>query len=107
MEDEWLPEDVLCEFLFANLRPDEATIRSLIVDHPDAHLLWQGSYPEEVAALLEEQYTGMGIARIEESPERVLLQCPASPIPLAVVKVAGEWRVDASPIIEFRKRAQG
>ncbi len=38
--------------------------------------------------------------------DRVLLQSSASPIPLAVVKIDGDWRVDASPIIAFRKIAQ-
>jgi hypothetical protein len=107
MEDEPLPEDVLCEFLLADLRGSEDEIRPLIVDHPDAALLWQGAYPPDVAALLAQQYEGMDIARAEEMPDRVLLQCSASPIPLAVVKVADEWRVDASPIIEFRKKARG
>ncbi|MFN0019377.1 MAG: hypothetical protein ACKVP0_14020 [Pirellulaceae bacterium] len=103
--DELLPEDVLFEFLIANLGGSEEEIRPLIVDHPDAALLWQGAYPPEVAALLARQYEGMEIARIEEQPDRVLLQSTASPLPLAVVRVDGEWLVDASPIIEFRKRA--
>ena len=76
------------------------------MEHPDAALLWQGAYPWEVAELLAQQYAGMGIARVEEGPDRVLLQSSATPIPLAVVKVDGEWRVDASPTIEFRKQAQ-
>jgi hypothetical protein len=104
--DERLPEDVLFDFLIANLGGSEDEIRPLIVDHPDAAFLWQGAYPPDVAALLAQQYEGMGIARVEEQPNRVLLQSSASPIPLAVVRVDGEWRVDASPIIEFRKRAQ-
>jgi len=104
--DEMLPEDVLFNFLVANLRGKEKDIRPLIVDHPDAALLWRGAYPPDVAELLVRQYEGMGIGRIEEGPDRVLLQSSASPIPLAVVRVAGEWRVDAAPIIEFRKRAQ-
>ena len=104
--DEQLPEDVLFEFLIANLGGSEEEIRPLIVDHPDAGLLWQGAYPLEAAALLAQQYEGMEIARIEEQPDRVLLQSSASPLPLAVVRVDGEWLVDASPIIEFRKRAK-
>jgi hypothetical protein len=106
LEEKTLPEDVLFAFLIANLRGSEDEIRPLIVDHPNAELLWQGAYPPDVAELLVQQYEGMGIARVEERPDRVLLQSSASPIPLAVVKIAGEWRVDASPIIEFRKRAQ-
>jgi hypothetical protein len=107
VEHELLPEDVLFDFLIANLRGSEDEIRPLIVEHPDAAFLWQGAYPPDVAELLARQYEGLGIARVEEAPDRVLLLSGASPIPLAVVKVDGEWRVDASPIIEFRKRAQG
>jgi hypothetical protein len=105
MDDGRLPEDVLYAFLIANLGGSEEQIRPLIVDHPDAHLLWEGAYPPDVAALLAKQYEGMGIARLEESDSQVLLQSSASPIPLSVVMIAGEWRVDASPIIAFRKRS--
>jgi hypothetical protein len=104
--DERLPEDVLLDFLIANLGGSEDEIRPLVLDHPDAALLWEGVYPPDVAAALAEHYQGMGIARVEEGPDRVLLRSNASPIPLAVVRVGGEGRVDASPIIEFRKRAQ-
>lgn len=104
--DERLPEDVLFDFLIANLSGSEAEVRPLIVDHPEAALLWQGAYPPEVAALLARQYQGMDIVRVEEGPDRVLLRSSASPIPLAVVRVGGEWRVDASLIIEFRKQAE-
>ena len=76
--DERLPEDVLFDFLIANLGGSEADIRSLIVDHPDAALLWQGAYPPDLAELLAQQYEGMGIARVEEEPDRVLLQSSAS-----------------------------
>lgn len=103
MEDNRLPEDVLFDFLVANLGGSEEDIRPLILDHPDAALLWQGAYPPDVAALLAEQYHGMEIARVEEGPDRVLLQSSSSPIPLAVHRVGDEWRVDASPIIAFRK----
>jgi hypothetical protein len=107
VEDELLPEDILVNFLIANLGGNEDEIRPLIVDHPDSAVLWQGAYPPDVAALLAQQYQGMEIARIEEGPDRVLLRSSASPIPLAVVRVGDEWRVDASPIIGIRKRSEG
>ena len=67
MEEERLPEDVLFEFLIANLRGDENEIRPLILDHPDVALLCQGAYPPDVAALLARQYEGMEIARVKEA----------------------------------------
>ncbi len=101
------PEDVLREFLIANLRPDEVRIRRLIVNHPEADILWQGDYPENVATLLEQQYRTMAIERIGEQQNQVLLRCSASPIPLEVVKIGDCWFVDAGPIIDARKRAEG
>jgi hypothetical protein len=106
--DERLPEAVFREFFIKSLRPDERTIRSLILDHPDSDILWKGSYPDAVAALLASQYQQMEILRVEEQDDsdRVLLQSSATPMPIAVVKVEGVWRVDASSIIEFRKLAE-
>ena len=104
MDDEYLPEDILYNFLLANLTGSEEEIRPFIVDHPDADVLWEGAYPPDVAQALAEQYEGMGISRLEEGPDRVLMQTSVTPVPLAVVRVDGHWRVDASPIIAFRKR---
>lgn len=100
------PEDVLFDFLIANLRGQEEEIRPLIVDHPDAALLWAGAYPPDVADALARGYEGMAMSRVEGGPDRVLIRSSASPIPLAVLRVDGEWRVDASPIIEFRRRSR-
>ena len=105
MEQEEQPEDVFFEFLLANLRGVEEEIRPLILDHPDADLLWQGAYPPDVAALLAQSYEGLEIARVKEAPDRVLLQSSAVPFPIEVVRVAGQWRVNAAPIIKFRTRA--
>jgi hypothetical protein len=98
VEDEPTPEDILLDFLQANLHGIEDENRPLIVDHPDAALLWQGAYPPHVAALLAQQYEGMGITRVEEEPERVLLQSSASPIPLALSELMGHglWTLTRS-----------
>jgi hypothetical protein len=111
-EDPNTPEEVYRRFSLANLTGDELTIRGLILEHEGAEVLWQGPYPEDVAALLAEQYRTMEIVRVrprdgKERTDTVYLQSSASPIPMAVVNIAGKWRVDASPIIEFRKAAQG
>jgi hypothetical protein len=105
------PEEVYRRFLLANLTGDELAIRGLIREHEGAEVLWQGPYPEDVAALLAEQYRTMEIVRVKprghkERADTVYLQSSASPIPMAVVRIDGKWRVDASPIIEFRKSAQ-
>jgi hypothetical protein len=103
-EDENTPESVYRRFMIANLTGDETAIRPLILEHEDVDVLWQGAYPDEVAAALAQQYQGMEISRVDSpDDESVMLQSSASPIPLAAIKVDGAWRLDASPIIEFRK----
>lgn len=104
------PEEAYRNFMIAGLAGEEATIRGLVLDHPDSHILWQGPYPPEVADLLSEQYRTMEISRVD-SPDandasRVLLQSTAAPIPIVAVKINGEWKIDATPIIEFRKSAE-
>jgi hypothetical protein len=101
-----LPEEVLFYFLLAHRSCIQEVIRLLIVDHPDAALLWQGPSPPDVAVRVAEPYPCMVITRVEEGPDRLLLQSSASPVPLTVVKVGGEWRVDAAPLIAYRKRVR-
>jgi hypothetical protein len=104
------PEEVYRNFMIVNLAGEESTTRPLVLDHPDSHLLWQGPYPPAVADLLAEQYRTMEISRVDspdaQDENRVLLESSAAPMPTAVVKVNGEWKIDATPIIEFRKLAK-
>jgi len=111
MDTDQPPESVYRQFCLALLHPKEPTIRTLILDHEDAEILWkEGSYPDDVAKLLARQYRDMIIERIEETPtpqssNRVLLRSSASPIPVAVVNSDGIWKVDAGNLIEIRKKA--
>lgn len=98
------PESVYRRFMIANLSGDEVAIRPLILHHEGANILWQGAYPDAVAAALLQQYQSMEISRVDSpDDERIFLKSSASPFPLAAVKVDDAWRIDASPIIEFRK----
>ena len=102
------PEGVYRRFMIANLSGDENAIRPLILDHDNADVLWQGAYPDKVAAAFVELYRDMEITRVD-SPKgdeaRVLLKSSASPIPFPVVNVEGTWKIDASAMIEIRKAA--
>jgi hypothetical protein len=104
------PEDVYRSFMIANLSGDEASIRLLVLEHQDAAVLWQGAYPPEVASELSGHYRIMDISRVEaedtDAIDRVVLQSSAVPMPLEVVRIDGQWKVDAEPIIRFRKAAQ-
>lgn len=101
------PEEVYRAFMLANLRGEEAEIRKLIVDDPDADVLWQGAYPAEVAAALGEIYESMEITRVDEvegdGSREVTLESPAVPIQLRMVREGDAWQVDAAPLIKLRK----
>ncbi|MBZ4397347.1 MULTISPECIES: hypothetical protein [unclassified Myxococcus] len=100
------PEDVYRRFALANLTGSEQAIRPLFIDHPDAAILWsEGAYPADVAEELGKHYREMKIVRIEEKFEWVLMKGSDSPIPMELRRIDGVWRLDASPIIDFRKRA--
>ena len=92
------------------LTPKQSEIGELILDHPDADILWEGAYPPPVAAALAEQYRTMQITRDdtnnENTSERVNLNSSAVPVPLTVSKVDGQWKIDARPLIELRKSAK-
>jgi hypothetical protein len=105
------PEKAYRELFLAILNPDETTIRKLIVDNKEADILWSGgSYPPDVAAQLSKQYQQMTIERSTATSQsadadHVLLKSSAFPIPMPVVKIDATWKVDASPLIEMRKKA--
>ncbi len=102
------PEEAYRNFMIANLTGDESSIRPLILEHEDANVLWQGAYPAEVTTLLSQQYRSMEISRIKSSDDgrRVELQSSAVPMLISVVQLDGSWKIDAGPIIEFRKTAE-
>ena len=105
------PEKVYRELMLALLRGNEAEIRDLIVDHPDAAILWEGgAYPKEAAAPLREAYESMEIRRVYAPradggrSTQITLESVAIPIGLAPSSEPGGWRIDAGPLIEMRKR---
>ena len=100
------PEHAYRTFMIAELSGDETAIRPLIIDHADAHVLWQRPYPADVAAAFTEQYETMDISRVGSDANRVVLQSSAVPMSLSVVNTNGEWKVDAGPIIEIRKAVE-
>lgn len=101
------PEDAYRSFMVAILTGEESAIRPLILDHEDAGMLWNGDYPPQVAAALSKQYQEMEISRVATADaERIVLKSSAAPMPITVVRVNDEWKVDADPIIEFRKAAE-
>jgi len=101
------PEATYRKFMLANLEGTEEKIKPLVIDQPGVEVLWQGPYPPEVAKIARAQYQTMEIIRVTQSPKRVTLTSAAVATELALVRVGGGWRLDASPIIEYRLRAKG
>lgn len=90
--------------MLANLTGEETAIRPLVLPHPDAAILWTaGAYPPQVAEMLSRHYREMKVERILEEPDHVVLRATGEPAPLELRRLEGAWRLDASPIIAFRK----
>jgi hypothetical protein len=100
------PEATYRKFMLANLEGTEEKIRPLVVERPGLEVLWQGPYPAEVAKTARAQYRTMEIVRVTQTPKRVTLTSAAVATELALIRVGGGWRLDASPIIEYRLRAR-
>lgn len=79
-------------------------IELVVLDHPDAEVLWAGSYPEDVVPLMDEIAESELISVIsgsEKAGEVVIIAGDWGPLPMK--RVAENWRIDATKIIECRK----
>ena len=97
------PEGAWRQFSSALLRGQREEIEPLILPHPDAAILWQGAYQEDVAASLEELADTYPVARVsgtEGDGHVIVMTADFGPVQ---IKREGEtWRVDASEIIRIR-----
>ena len=77
------PEAAYRRFMLSLLAPKQSEIAELILDHPDAEILWEGAYPPQAAAALAAQYRTMQITRDDannqNTPESVSLNSSAFP----------------------------
>lgn len=97
------PEQVWRRLSNALLRGQRAEIEPLILPHPDAAILWQGAYPQDVAESLEELAERDPVTRIvgDEAEGHVIVMS-ADFGPVHVKLNGGTWWVDASEIIRIR-----
>lgn len=79
-------------------------IEPLIQSHPDAGVLWAASYPDDVAALLDQiqESQFVSIATGSEDFGEVTILTPDFGL-VGVKRIDGRWRVDASKIIDCWK----
>jgi len=99
------PEGVYRRFVTALLSGEEEAARDLVLPFEENEVLWDGPYPEDVAALLREQYRTMDIVRVPppSQPACVHLVSSGCPVPMPVVKTDTGWKVDARPLAAMRK----
>lgn len=101
VQEEGAPEKIWRRFSRAILRGKKAEIEPLIQEHPNADVLWTGTYPADVAPLLNEIAESYPVGRISgsEAEGNVTIISPDFG-PIGLQLVGGDWRVDATKIIE-------
>ena len=98
------PEKIFRIFNIALLNGDKETIKPLINEHKHEKVLWKGSYPEDAEKLLNQISESQPIIRIYESDDKtnVKLLTADLPFPFEMNLKNGNWKIDASPLIDLR-----
>jgi len=101
--EEGEPERIFRIFDKALLEGDEKTIKSLIEEHEHQSILWKGAYPEDVAISLDQISSGQPIKRIYESEDKTKVKLITAdfPFPIEMNYKNGNWKIDATKIIEL------
>lgn len=100
-QEEGEPEKTWRRFVRAYHRGVRHEIEPLIQPHPDAEILWSGTTPPDVAALLneiQESYLVSQISGSEAGGEVTVITPDFGPIPLK--RFESGWKIDATAIIE-------
>ena len=99
------PERVYRRFLTALLSGEETAARDLVLPNAENAALWGSAYPEDVAALLGEQYRTMDIVRVPPPAQAACVHLWSSgcPVALPVVQTDTGWKIDARPLAAMRK----
>ena len=122
------PEGVLRDFYVAMVEQDAAKIRRLIVPHENAEVLWSGpGYTADQREEWKQRFQTMTFRRLSAGDKVEIAQGQTMEVlepmvgpnkklllpqvkggqytnPLFVVRRGGEWKVDASILIEGRSR---
>ncbi len=103
-QEEGEPEKAWRRFSRALYRGRREEIEPLILGHPDAEILWEGAYPDDVVPLLDEIAEAYSVSQVSGSEEdgNVMIITPDfGPMPVQLVE--GSWRIDARKIINCWK----
>lgn len=103
-QEEGEPEKTWRRFSRALYRGRREEIEPLILRHPDAEILWEGAYPDDVVPLLDEIAEAYCVSQVSGSEEdgNVMIITPDFG-PMPVQRVEGTWRIDATKIINCWK----
>lgn len=103
------PEKTWRLFSRAINRGKKDEIEPLILDHPNAELLWSTSCPDEAIASqldhIEESFQISQIGGSEQDGDVKIITPDFGPV--SVRRIDGQWRVDATKVIECKKRVRG
>lgn len=119
------PETVFRHFLSAMFACDESGVRETMLQHPGMEILWAGSKapPAMLAAVQSVSLRRVVVGESLQIPSRdgpfkldvtandvndgrVLLVMGSDPIPHAIVKIDGRWRVDGGEFIAAREAVE-
>ncbi len=97
------PEKVMRKFLSVIWWAKRHEIEPIILPHPHADILWRKAYPVEAADALESISNSYTIGRVSGSEDEgsISLMTADFPFPLNLHRINGQWKVDASPIINL------
>jgi len=102
--EEGEPEKIFRIFDEALLNADEHIIKPLIEEHEHQNILWKSSYPEDVGKLLSQISESQQLKRIYESKDKTKIRLLTAdfPFPFEMNFKDGNWKIDASQLINLR-----
>lgn len=106
--EEGEPEKIYRIFNEALLNGNKQIIKPLIEEHEHQNILWKGSYPKDVGKLLNQISKNQPIRKIYESDDKnkIRLISVDLPFPIEMNFKDGNWKIDATKLIELRLSQQ-
>lgn len=104
VKEEGDAEKVFRKFDLALLTGKKEIIKPLIKNHINASILWQESYPSDVAGKMEEFSINQPIKciSVSEDGNTVHIIAQGWPFPIEMKIENGKWKINAEKIIELR-----
>jgi len=99
-------ESVFRTFSKALLTGNKAVLQPLIVPHQKEHILWKGTYPEDVATKLDRIDSQHPIRLVKKSVDgkTVSILSASWPFQIEMIMIDGHWKVVATDIINLWDR---